>query len=222
MSVGGRAASSVVVVCVLASWSCGSEPTTPTEDTLVACTDGVDAERLSEAAAVAGRFDRRSAGRYCCRMSAGEDTVRWREMTQQDCLRIQAAAAVAFARLAWVRAAYLYGSAARRERPARDVDIGLLVAAVPAEWGAALAIGTELAELSGITDVPFDVRILNGGDPVFLNNVLRDGILLYEGDGEGDREARIRFEAEAMSRWLDFKPAWENVRAEVLRRWAGE
>jgi hypothetical protein len=30
---------------------------------------------------------------------------------------------------------------------------------------------------------------------------------------------RIAFEAEAMIEWLDFKPTWQHMRAQMLQRW---
>jgi predicted nucleotidyltransferase len=114
-----------------------------------------------------------------------------------------------------VRAAYLYGSAARGGL-IRDIDIGLVVEPKPSEWGIEAQIAAELADAAELHDASFDVRILNGADPVFLGSVLRDAALIYQ----ADRDAREVFEARAMSLWLDFRPAWERTRREVLRRWA--
>lgn len=117
----------------------------------------------------------------------------------------------------WVKAAYLYGSVARADRPARDIDIGL-VGDPPAHWGAESGIAAELQAATGISAVDFDVRLLGGCDPVFLGALLREGKIIYE----ADREARIRFETRALSLWLDFRPVWERVRGAVTRRWADE
>jgi len=116
----------------------------------------------------------------------------------------------------WVKAAYLHGSVARAAGPARDIDIGLLGDAP--EWGAELGIAGELQAASGITAVDFDVRLVAGADPVFLGALLREGKLIYE----ADHEARIRFETQALSVWLDYQPVWERVRHAVTRRWADD
>ncbi|MBI4704512.1 MAG: nucleotidyltransferase domain-containing protein [Deltaproteobacteria bacterium] len=144
------------------------------------------------------------------------DAITWHVLSDADRGRLRDAARRVLGRCDWVQAAYLYGSAARG-RPARDIDVGLLAGRLPVEWGAELAVGALLAAESGLGRELFDVRVINWADPVFLNGMLREGGLLYE----ADREARIRFEALAMAQWLDFRPAWERVRAEVLRRWAG-
>lgn len=135
------------------------------------------------------------------------DVIKWHSLSQDGRGRLVQAARQVFASRDWVSAAYLFGSAAHGQ-PARDIDIGLVADSVPSEWAPELALAADLETASGIRDVELDVRVLNGGDPVFLNNVLRDGFLLYE----ADRERRIMFEAEAMSRWLDFRPVWERMR----------
>ncbi|MFZ5468654.1 MAG: hypothetical protein ACOZIN_04375 [Myxococcota bacterium] len=65
-----------------------------------------------------------------------------------------------------------------------------------------------MARASDISDVDFDVRLVNKADPVFLNNVLKDGWLLYEADAE----ERIWFQVYATAQWLDFRPVWEGLR----------
>lgn len=96
--------------------------------------------------------------------------------------------------------------------------MGLLARPLPERWGEQVLVAGDLADATEIRDVPFDVRIVNQADPVFLNNLLRDRLLLYCAD---ERE-RIEFEVKAMAQWLDFKPVWERARAVAFDRWTRE
>lgn len=118
----------------------------------------------------------------------------------------------------WIRVVYLYGSAARGVPNARDIDVGIVADPVPATWSADIALAGALADATGIHGVPFDVRIVNDGSPVFLYRMLKDSVLLAQAS---DAE-RVRFEVRAMSLWLDFRPVWERMRAAVLGGWARE
>jgi len=113
-----------------------------------------------------------------------------------------------------VLAVYLYGSAARRE-PAADIDVAVLL-----ERNADLTTLERLAAALQQEGAPagpeLDVRALRGTGPRFRTNVLREGRLLFE----RRTDARIEFEAVSMSEWLDFKPTWERMRAQMLERWA--
>lgn len=144
-----------------------------------------------------------------------EERIRWHAVTTAERERIREAARRVLARHPWVKAAWLYGSAARGDRPSRDIDVGILADPIP-HWREPARIAAELAADTGIADVDFDVREVNAGSPVFLNRLLSEGELLYE----ADRDARIAFQASAMARWLDFKPLWERARAQVLERWS--
>lgn len=118
-------------------------------------------------------------------------------------------------RYPWAKAAYLFGSATRSSRPARDLDLGIVAEPIPLPFPGEVRVAEEIAHDAALP-VPVDARILNGASPRFLNQVLKDGTLIYE----QDREARVRFEVQAMSLWLDFRPTWIRVRREVLLRWA--
>jgi predicted nucleotidyltransferase len=142
------------------------------------------------------------------------DTIRWLTPSEHDLARLRAAAVRALERRSWIVAAWFHGSAARG-RPARDLDLGLVVAEHPNEAELA-AVAGDIAADAGVDPAVLDLRILNGGDPMFLGNVLRDGCLWFE----RDREARIAFEVWAMNQWLDFAPVWERMRARVLAKWA--
>ena len=147
-----------------------------------------------------------------------ETPIRWRILDAAEHRQLRVAADLVFSGYDWIKAAYLYGSAAQVGRAARDIDIGLVANPVPAGWGVELRIAEELALASAMDAGDFDVRVLNEGSPIFLGNVLSGGILIYE----GDRETRLRFEVQAMSRYLDFAPVWKNLRSQVLQRWSDE
>ncbi|MBI3182179.1 MAG: nucleotidyltransferase domain-containing protein [Myxococcales bacterium] len=143
-----------------------------------------------------------------------DEGIAWHRLTDAERQRLEAVAPLVFARHDWVRAAWLFGSAAKGDRPSRDIDIAVLARPVP-RWGEPIRVGHALADATGITAVPFDVRLVNGASPVFLNQVLSARRLLYQADG---RE-RIDFEARAMSAWLDFKPIYERLRSGAFDRW---
>ena len=76
-------------------------------------------------------------------------------------------------------------------------------------------IAASLADDMGMRASQLDVRVVNDGSPVFLHSMFSSAELLYE----ADRPARIRFEANAHSRWLDFRPVWERMRKAALESW---
>jgi predicted nucleotidyltransferase len=149
---------------------------------------------------------------------ADDDAIRWHRLTAEELRRLKEAAPRVLAGHPWVKAAYLYGSAVGGERPARDLDVGLLADPVPTSFAAEAAIAAALREATGIDAVDFDVRVINQGSPVFLNEVLRAGVLLYE----ADHAARVAFEVRAMSLWLEFRPVYERLCAAALARWSHE
>jgi predicted nucleotidyltransferase len=127
--------------------------------------------------------------------------------------RLRASAQRVFAPHPAIVAAYLYGSGARGE-PLADLDVAVLT-----ERGAGAA-GLELLaaalQADGAPHGPdIDLRALRGTGPRFRANVVREGQLIFE----RSRATRIAFEAEAMIEWLDFKPTWQHMRAQMLERW---
>jgi predicted nucleotidyltransferase len=112
-------------------------------------------------------------------------------------------------------AAYLYGSAARGE-PASDLDIALLTREESVDVGDLERIAARLQAEAAPSGPDIDVRFLAGTAPRFRANVIREGRLLYD----GDPEARIRFEAQSLGEWLDFKPVWERMRRRMFDRWS--
>jgi predicted nucleotidyltransferase len=145
-----------------------------------------------------------------------EEGIRWHELTAEERVRVHEAIRTVLADHPWVTAAWHFGSSAIGGRPARDIDVGILAATVPTDLALTERLAAELASTSGFDAIPFDVRIVNGSSPVFLGRFLRQGSLAFE----RDREARIEWEALAMSQWLDFRPVWERMRRQALRSWA--
>jgi predicted nucleotidyltransferase len=143
------------------------------------------------------------------------DAIEWRVLGAEQLTRLAAAASRVFADEPAVVAAWFYGSARTGRRPARDVDVGIAVRSIPdrRELG---RLAHALATAAGMDEAILDLRVLNGASPVFLNEVLRNGERIYE----ADREERIRFEASAIARWLDFEPVWRRTRERVLARWS--
>jgi predicted nucleotidyltransferase len=146
-------------------------------------------------------------------MASGEDErIPWIRLDDGTRRRLDSALQQALARRPWVKAAYLYGSLAVPGGAGRDLDIGL----VPRDMDATQGIAADLAGITGIDSSSFDVRILNDATPPLLHEVLTKGRRVYE----ADRDARVEFEARAMSIWLDFKPVWERIRRDALERWS--
>lgn len=143
------------------------------------------------------------------------DAIATHTLTDTERVALAGAARQLLALHGWVRVVYLYGSAARGGG-AHDIDIGIVADPIPTRWDTEILLAAELHEATGIGAVPFDVRIVNHADPVFLGRMLTDAVLL----AEATRADRVRFEVRAMSLWLDFKPVWERIRAQVLQGWS--
>ena len=98
--------------------------------------------------------------------------------------------------------AYLYGSQARNEAGLRsDVDIAILLEKTPPPT--LDGIGLDLsAEIESYIGKPVDLVILNRAPVDLIHRILRDGMLVYEGDSS----ARIRFEVRARGEYFDLLP----------------
>lgn len=97
---------------------------------------------------------------------------------------------------------YLYGSVARGETHRHsDVDLAVFYTQEPPPTldGLGLALRSALEQHLG---TPVDVLILNRAPVDLTHRVLRDGVLVYEGDAS----ARIRFEVQARNAYFDLLP----------------
>lgn len=109
-------------------------------------------------------------------------------------------------------AAYLFGSVARGEAgPASDVDLGILLVGGPPRSVAEYPIAL-VPEIERRLSMPVDLIVLNGAPPDFLHRVLRDGIVVHE----GDHAARVAFEVKARNDFFDLQPILERHRRAVL------
>ena len=87
---------------------------------------------------------------------------------------------------------------------------------IPPAGAAGLELLAAALQADGAPHGPnIDLRALRGTSPRFRANVVREGKLIFE----RSRATRIAFEAESMIEWLDFKPIWQQMRAQMLQRW---
>jgi len=102
-------------------------------------------------------------------------------------------------------AAYLFGSHARGyARNDSDIDVGILLSDDQSGSGMyPLQIARELKDACK-TKRDIDVRILNNGTLRFLHQVLKGKLLFCR-----DEKKRIEFETSVISRYLDFKPIFQ-------------
>lgn len=101
-----------------------------------------------------------------------------------------------------VRWAYVFGSVVRAGRY-RDVDVALMPAATMPTG--AVAWGRLVAALEQATGAKVDLVDLSQQDLPFVGPMLTERRIVIENDAE----ARRAWEAETTSRWLDFKPAYD-------------
>ncbi len=97
---------------------------------------------------------------------------------------------------------YLYGSVARgTARAYSDVDVAVLYAQEPPQTldGLGFALADSLEQHLAR---PVDLAILNRAPVDLVHRVLRDGVLVYD----GDPSARIRFEVHARNLYFDLLP----------------
>lgn len=100
-----------------------------------------------------------------------------------------------------IEAAYLHGSFAKgREHEESDVDIGVLVTdGQDFNFNDISRISSRLEERTGRK---VDLRVLNSSDIRFVNNVLKDGEIIFS----EDEETRRNFEENILKKYLDMKP----------------
>ncbi len=105
----------------------------------------------------------------------------------------------------YLAAAYLFGScAAEKAGPMSDVDIALLLKE-PYPKGRELVheedyLSYRISKILSMNDI--DLIDINNQGLVFQHTILRTGKLIYD----ADRDFRIRFEADVLSKFCDFEP----------------
>jgi uncharacterized protein len=108
-----------------------------------------------------------------------------------------------------IRLALLFGSRARgRARAGSDADVAVL--------GKGLDLLALAADLSKAARVEVDVVSLEEPGYPLLNAVLRDGILLHE----GERHAEARWRTRAILQTETDRPGYERMRDAFLKRLA--
>ena len=99
-------------------------------------------------------------------------------------------------------AAYLFGSEARGSaRPDSDVDVAILFATPPPHTLAGLPLDLE-GDLERLLGRRVEVVAMNTAPVDLIHRVLRDGVLLFE----GDRSRRIGFEVQRRNEFFDLEP----------------
>jgi predicted nucleotidyltransferase len=111
-----------------------------------------------------------------------------------------------------VAAAYLFGSYAREEsREGSDVDLGVLFKEAPPK----VLVGP-VSELHGRLELALrreiDLVAMNDAPVDLVHRILRDGVLVNEGDPSG----RVAFEVRARGEYFDLKPYLDEYRAGPL------
>lgn len=113
-----------------------------------------------------------------------------------------------------VVAAYLFGSVARRTaRATSDVDVGVVLAAgTPRDLDAYDAVLVIQADLEERLDRAVDVVAMNGAPVDLVHRILRDGVVVHE----GDHRRRMLFELQARNEFFDLQPILDYYRRTVL------
>ncbi len=117
-----------------------------------------------------------------------------------------------------VVAAYLFGSQARGEAgPLSDVDLAVWLdpaAERERSWKREIALMGAAGKVLRTTEV--QIVILNDAPPLLAHRVLRDGIVL----ADSDPFHRVRFETDAVIRYLDTIPLREELSRGLRQRMA--
>ena len=122
-----------------------------------------------------------------------------------------------------VAAAYLFGSALGRCRPRSDIDVAII--RVPQDGQddleglrAGLALEADLLDrLPPLSGHPFDVTVLEAGQPLFAMRVLRQGRLCFV----RDTEAHTDFLEDVAQRHRENGPRQRQAIREVLEEEIG-
>ncbi len=103
-----------------------------------------------------------------------------------------------------LRWAYVFGSVARGTTY-RDVDVAIMPA--PSMPPGAVAWGQLVARLEATLGTKVDLVDLDTADLPFVGPMLCERIVVLD----RDRDRRHAWEAETTSRWLDFRPSYEEA-----------
>jgi hypothetical protein len=109
--------------------------------------------------------------------------------------------------------AYLYGSAARGTM-GEDSDVDIAVFLENPKQDPLLEADISL-ELEQTLDRGVDVRIINHAPAIFINQVLKEGILLFS----RDEPLRINFVVRNINEYLDFLPIINEYDKKRLERY---
>jgi predicted nucleotidyltransferase len=109
--------------------------------------------------------------------------------------------------------AYLYGSVARGEAgPGSDIDIAVLFRETPPATLDGLAF--DLAgEIERVLGNAVDIVVLNRAAPDLVHRVLRDGVLVHE----GEHRMRVAFETRMRAEYFDVLPYLRRYRRSAAR-----
>jgi uncharacterized protein len=98
---------------------------------------------------------------------------------------------------------YLFGSRARDDyRESSDVDVAVLWERVPEDPMDALGLGLKV-DLEDLLQREVDVVVLNRASVDVAQRVIRDGVIILD----RDRAARIRWEVDTRTEFLELLPA---------------
>lgn len=124
-----------------------------------------------------------------------------------DALSIERAVARCASRRREIRAAYLFGSAAKgRQRPDSDLDVAVLLTRpldASRSFAYRLKLMTDLGAALHRSDL--DVVILNDAPPLLAHRVLSKGKLVFERSASD----RIRFQVRIAALYADLVPMFE-------------
>lgn len=126
-----------------------------------------------------------------------------------------------FRRHSEISIAYLFGSLAQDPgRPARDIDLAILLARPLYGLRRLRYQSTLIAELKlplrdhpRLGNLPIDLVILNGADPLLAHQVIKKGVLLFSRRKVLDRNFRVQ----TMTRYFDARPLHDFFYTRTMR-----
>lgn len=113
-----------------------------------------------------------------------------------------------------VSLAYAYGSALRADREPNDLDVAVLLAAGRRNDAVDVVVRVTRTVERSLGLGPADVRILDDAPVEFRHQVIATGRCVFA----RDPVCRVRFEADTLTEYLDFRPVIDEYNAAVRRR----